>query len=266
MKVMLALLTQSERHGWIHPLLADWLMDHQRHCIEAQVDTLLYERVHELRPQSVARTEVCRRFLDSDADALLMIDNDNPPAAMEEPKNPLLLSRLLALADVAVAPVPTYQYGNMPFTLYRQSGTDPDGRLKLRTLAGEEIAALDKLKPGTPRFLYVDAAGCGCMMIGRQVIERLHPWAFLPNPADPWHAQFRDERQNSGFPEDIFFTRQVRELLDGHIAADFDMVLSHYHTADMLEMMIRPQLVAAAGKGPLEAADGAGRPDLRPQK
>jgi hypothetical protein len=247
--IFVAVHTQNERGGWIHPQLYDFAWRAKDDAIAAGTElrfaSIDYHpsRTNELKPQSVARQRTVVEFLKTDCTHLLMIDNDNPPSTVGENTNPFRMLRFMHCnpdferpVEIVAAAVMTYKRGDTPFTLYKRHPSA--GPHHLRTLAGEEIAALED----TDGFVELDAAGTGMMMIDRCVIEQLYPHCFAADIDDPWDRKFFDHYNSTGFPEDIFFTRKAKELHGFGIAGDFRTICSHFHTVDILEFAIdRPE-------------------------
>jgi len=239
-----AVHTQNERTGWIHPQLFDFALRMKDDAVAAGIKLKLKSigvasaRTHDLKPQSIARTKTAEMFLESDCTHLLMIDNDTPPSYAGEPLNPFLMYRgIQAGYDIVAAAVITYKRGDMPFCLYRHT---PEGPHHLRTLAGDEMRATD-LPDGHPDrgLIWVDAAGTGMILCSRRVIEEMHPYCFRPHlRSSTWDEAFWDHYDSTGWPEDIFWTRRAKEKHGFAICADLLTTCSHFHTVDLLSMAL----------------------------
>jgi len=135
------------------------------------------------RPADYARNQICRAFCaDARFTHLWFIDSDTEPPADA-------LDRLLAL-DVSIA---TGCYGILMPSGPRWAllARDPQGRYRL----------LGRLIRDDGPF-EVDACGAGCLLVRRDVIERLG-W--------PWF-RWRERRNGSQLSEDIFFCRRANRL------------------------------------------------------
>jgi len=155
------------------------------------------------KPISYNRNLICKRFLETDFDYLLMIDGDCVPT-----------ENLLNLADYDKDIIGGTCFGfinNMivPFCM------------KQRTDYKYDVIDTD-LNNGV---VEVDAIGSGVMMIARRVLEN------IPYP-------FRNEYDPEGIKTkglDFNFCRRAKEL--GYkVWCDTDMLVSHWTTVDLLTM------------------------------
>ncbi len=163
------------------------------------------------------RNDCIEGFLGSDADAILFIDDD-----MQFPPN--LAKRLWEANKPVVCglyfqrrkePYPhAYKFiGHGPGTYGQEGDIFTDLRLEIYE-ALKHLPAVDtpiaNEKPGP--YMDVDAGGTGCMMVRREVLEKMPP---------PW---FRDEGSTNG---DMMFFKKVRDL--GYsVTMDLGCICSHY--------------------------------------
>ncbi len=191
---MIAILNQGD----IRPELADLLSR-----LEKQRKYNLMITYPAKKPISYNRNTICKRFLETDYDYLLMIDGDCVPT-----------NKLLDLADYDKDIIGGTCFGFVnkmivPFCMKRRD----DGRYDVIDTA---------LNNGV---IECDALGSGTMMIARRVLEN------LPYP-------FRNEYDPEGIKTkglDFNFCRRAK-LLGYKVWCDTDMFVSHWAIVDLLFM------------------------------
>jgi glycosyltransferase involved in cell wall biosynthesis len=177
-------------------------------------------------PVDAARNEVCRAFLDDGTDDyLLFLDAD-----MRHPRD--LMWRLLRhQRDIVTG---RYQMRRAPFhtVAMRKVGTGP-----------HDYKAIEEQHGLAP----IDAAGAGCLLITRKVLETLRTKSQLfaedGEPTDEW---FRYQVAANGLrsvSEDMFFFERAKAA--GFTAwCDLDAVCSHVASVEITPEWQEPYLQA----------------------
>jgi len=157
------------------------------------------------KPISYNRNLICKKFLETDADYLLMLDNDCIPS-----------EKILDLADYDKDIIGGTCFGFI-------KGNIVPFLMKKREDYRYDIANAD-LNNGV---IECDAIGSGCMMIARRVLEN------LPYP-------FRNEYDTEGIKTrglDFNFCLRAKKL--GYKTyCDTDMLVSHWATVDLKNMWL----------------------------
>jgi len=133
-KILICILTTYERSGWPHPDLLDFVYSLRFNFSYATA----FVKAHNFIPAAGARNFFCRNMKDTDADWLLMIDNDMSPAA----------NLLDTIKDAPADPAKNAGYGK----LYVQEidsdgevmrdfkdGIGPDGFYQRKWIAGGPV-------------------------------------------------------------------------------------------------------------------------------
>lgn len=164
LKVFLAVPLRDEWRG-VDRTIFSWVgfLSRNKHKIVAHVE-------EPIEPVELARNTIAGRFLRTDCDALLMIDQDQRPQSSAD-------QLLDSLADVTAG-----------MTLMAR--TIPDGQAKRRGLAvpamrasgGGPLAAIEPFSVGDQD---VDTVGFGAVLIKRRVLEDRRLW-MSPEFADPY--------------------------------------------------------------------------------
>ena len=158
-------------------------------------------------PVDRVRNLICRRFLESDAEYLLMIDDDvvPPPTVLD-----MALHGKDVVAGLCYAFIPQRGY-------YGAAYTPPgeDGRYG-RVGIGNEVEGKGLLEIGL--------AGSACLMVHRRVLEALDP-PYFKTELDADGIHIADS-------EDFFFCRKAREA-GFSLWLDTDRVCGHFKTLDM---------------------------------
>lgn len=195
-KILIAVLNQ----GGIRPELVELLFR-----IREQRNYIIKITYPAKKPISYNRNDICKKFLETDYDYLLMLDGDCVPT-----------DKLLDLADYDKDIIGGTCFGFtqkmiVPFAMRQRKDYKYD------------VMDLD-LNNG---IVEVDAIGSGCMMIARRVLEK------LPHP-------FRNEYDPEGIKTkglDFNFCRRAK-LLGFRTWIDTDMLVSHWTTIDLKTMWI----------------------------
>jgi len=191
MKVYLSILNT----GWIHSELA------------IRLPRWLKETAHEVyfesatdRPIENNRNKIVQRFLKSDCDYLLQIDNDNIPA-----RNPLELVDLGL--DIVSCPVWIYQH-KLVLNIYRLDPSD------------EMLVPVDPQKERG--LIEIDATGTGVLLTSRRVLEALKA---------PFERKY-DEDGIEELGQDLYFSRKAKEA-GFRIFSHLEYISRHYKTIDL---------------------------------
>ena len=207
--VMVCVFTNPERHGWVNPGLTTVLM---RLSYDPRLK-ISYAPIHAIYPACEARnTAVEKYFLRSDAEILVIFDNDvEPPANIGD-----AIAGMPKDCNIAVMPywvwLPSEKHTMVCF------GKWEDGTMIHPNPAD--------LKPG---WQVMGAGGTGCMFIRRKVFES--PEKF----AAPFFKIISTERRGQVVSEDIYFTGLAAEA-GFPTWTNTDFVCSHYHTVDLAEV------------------------------
>jgi hypothetical protein len=159
-------------------------------------------------PVDRVRNQICRRFLESDAEYLLMIDDDVVPP-------PTVLDMARHRKDVVAG----LCYAYTPSTGYYTVAYEPpaaDGERPPRLPIGDGIEGHGLLE--------VELTGTACLMVHRRVLEGVDR---------PWFAMELDEdRLVIADSEDFSFCRKIRAA-GFSVWLDSDTVCCHFRTLDM---------------------------------
>ena len=191
MKVYLSILNT----GWIH------------HELTIKLPRWLTETTHEVyfessndRPIENNRNKIVKRFLASDYDYLLQIDNDNIPA-----RNPLELVDLGL--DIVSCPVWIYQH-KLVLNIYKLDPSD------------EMLIPVDPTKE--KGLIEIDATGTGVLLTSRRVLEALKA---------PFERKY-DEDGIEELGQDLYFSRKAKDA-GFRIFSHLDYIAKHYKEIDL---------------------------------
>ena len=202
MKIYLSILNE----GWINDELAiklpRWLEE-----VRQQHHTVYYES-SKLRPIENNRNTIVQRFLKTDFDYLIQIDNDNIPA-----KNPLELVNLNL--DIVSCPVWIYQH-RLLLNIYRFDE-------KKEYLLPIEYDINENL-------IEIDATGTGVILCSRKVLEKIQK---------PFERLY-DEHGIQKLGLDLAFCEKARN--EGFkLYSHMKYISKHFKTIDLSEFDIRNQ-------------------------
>lgn len=155
---------------------------------------------------AVNRRRICQRFLETDHDVLVMVDDDVAP-----PSHAAELIDGLDEYDIVAAAVPMFNPAVHPRPVFMASRFSEDGRLV-------PVTPIDGL-------VECDSVGTACIAIRRHVIEELH-WSF------------REQLNEGGgiTSDDTSFCETARD--HGYtIACDFGVVCEHITTVPIGALM-----------------------------
>lgn len=182
-----------------------------------------YHPQYEREKLSVAsgRNRIVRKFLETNADALVMVDDDVIPT-------PGFVEKLLeAKYDVVGAPVAIAKLPQHP--------------LFLNVFDVEDNGAIVNVPPQTTGHQRVDAVGSGCILIHRRVLEDHR----MKRPFD----QQLNENGEILVGQDLEFCRRVRAF--GYtIGVNWEVVCDHYVS---LHLNAAQQMIAEKFAAPVAA-------------
>lgn len=198
-KIFVSILNQ----GFIKTELAFALV---KWCKETKYQLIL--EMPSTEPIAHNRNSIVKRFLSSDAEYLIQIDDDNVP-----PKNPFVLVDVMInnKIDILSCPVWIYQH-KLILNIYKYDGKQ------------------EYLIPVEPKKEYglieVDATGTGIIICSRNVLERLER---------PFERLF-DEYGMESLGLDLAFSEKAREA-GFKIYSHLDYISKHYKTIDISEFL-----------------------------
>lgn len=201
-KILITVLTHHERSGWVHPDLMHFI-----YWTAAENDKYAthYVKTHNFIPAAAARNFFCKQVKDSDADWLLMIDNDMSPPAN-------LLDTIKGAPADAMVVTPRYHMW--------------DGDINSTRLCwGIENPKLDEHgRPVLGRgFHELDKCGTGSIFIRPQLFNQLPM---------PWFFYTYDQDGGMTSTEDIQFCIKVREH-GFKIYGNADITCGHSHNVNL---------------------------------
>lgn len=196
MKIYVAIL----HTGWIKSELSFQLIKWLR---ESKYD--IHYEFSNLSPIAHNRNTIVKKFLESDCDYLLQIDNDNIPA-----KNPLELIDIMneKQLDVLSCPVWIYQHKKL-LNVYKY---DKEGYL----------IPLNYKEYSFKGLVEVDATGSGVLLCSRKVLQSIQA---------PFERKF-DENGIETRGLDLYFCDKAKEK-DFAIFTHMDYIAQHYKTVDL---------------------------------
>jgi len=151
------------------------------------------------------RNNIVKKFLESNWDYLIMIDEDNPPN-----RNPLELLDLNK--DVMVCPTPIIQKEMNPpiyFAVYNKEGDNFKGA----KYKGEKLQR-------------IYTGGTGCIIIKRQVLEAMKA---------PFESEWNEDGTR-GKGSDLYFCEKANKK-GFEVWTHWDYICSHYKTVNLLDIL-----------------------------
>ncbi|MFL6313713.1 MAG: hypothetical protein ACJ71W_16570 [Terriglobales bacterium] len=206
--IMVAVLSGSERHFWIHPNLMLALVRMPLWQMETG-SALSVSTIMGCTPVAAARNHAVENMLNMGIEWLLQIDNDTVPP-------PNLLQVLDHVGDRKIVGFPTpmeYEDGKTCFNLGK--------------IVGSNSSELQKSIPAG--WSKVDAVGSGCLLVHRDVFRAL---------SDPWfeHSAEQVKKMRIYAGEDFHFCEKAREK-GFEVWINSDFICRHYHTVDLYKVM-----------------------------
>lgn len=208
-KILVAVFTQEERHGWVNPRLSSTLL---RLMCDPRI-MLSYVPIHAIHPVCAARNMAVRDFfLKSDCEVLVLFDNDVAP-----PDN---------VADAICSMPEECNVAVLPYWVWL-----PNERHTMPCFGKWEDGVMVIPDPTTlkPGWQEMGAGGTGCMFIRRKVClatDKLpHPLFKIVSTADKGQV----------VSEDVYFTGRAAEAgFPTWVNTDF--ICNHYHTVNLADI------------------------------
>ena len=165
------------------------------------------------RPIDHNRNLAIKNFLEGDGDFLLFMDSDNPPV-----KNPLALIEVMESEGVDIMALPT------PIP-WGKGGDWALGRPNMYFNCMDSTPSGENWTEHHPQkgLQEIDAAGTGCMIIRRKVLEDVRP-AFIRR----WTDEGLVDKGS-----DFYFCQRAKES-GFKVCAHYDYHCSHYKEQDLL--------------------------------
>jgi hypothetical protein len=209
LKVLVAIFTGEERHGWVNPRLATTLL---KIAFDRRI-AMSFVPVHAVHPICAARNmAVSEYFLKSDCDMLVIFDNDVCP-----PDN--VVDAFISMPDEA-------NVGVLPYWVWL-----PDKKHTMPCFGHWEDGVMIIPDPTTIKrgWQKMGAGGTGCMFIRRKV------FTSPDKLAAPFFKIISTAEKGQVVSEDIYFTGRAAEAgFPTWLNPDF--ICSHMHTVDLAEI------------------------------
>lgn len=208
-KIMVAIFTGEERHGWIHPRLTTVLL---RLAFDPRF-IISVVPIHAVSPVCAARNMAVRDyFLNHDSEILVLFDNDVAP-----PDN---------VGDAIASMPPECNVAVLPYWVWL-----PDARHTMPCFGAWQDGVMIIPDPSTlsKGWQEMGAGGTGCMFVRRKVFtspDKLQaPFFKIISTADKGQV----------VSEDVYFTGRAADAgFPTWVNTDF--ICSHYHTVDLAEI------------------------------
>jgi hypothetical protein len=208
-KLMVAVFTGEERHGWMHPRLAITLL---RLAYDPRF-ILSFVPIHAIHPVCAARNMAVRDFfLKHDSEVLVLFDNDVAP-----PDN---------VGDAIYGMPEECNIAVLPYWVWL-----PNEKHTMPCFGQWEDGVMIIPDPATlkPGWQEMGAGGTGCMFIRRKVFTS-------PDKLQaPFFKIISTSDKGQVVSEDVYFTGRAAEAgFPTWINTDF--ICSHYHTINLADV------------------------------
>lgn len=204
---MVVVFTGPERSGWVNPFLTTALM----HMAFDKRIRLTYAPIHAIFPVSSARNCAVDKFKETDADILVMIDNDIAP-----PNN---------VMDAIVGMPPECDIAILPYWVWMPN-------LRHTMLCAGHYADGVMVTPDpetiTEGWNEIGGGGTGFIAMRRRVFTE----GKIPEPF--FHIVI-DPKKSQAVSEDIYFTGNAKEA-GYRLFMNADFICNHYHTLNLAEV------------------------------
>jgi len=201
-KIYVAILNQGTVSSGLETQIYIWMKD-----LGAKYIYTYFPTKYSNRPISNNRNTIVKDFLKSDCEYLFMLDDDVCPLL-----NPLEL--IEHDKDVIGAIYPGRDDNGIHYHIYKFGKNYPK-KITFEQYENDEIKGLTK----------IDAIGTGCVIIRRNVLEK------IKKPFEDWF----DEDGCLITNDDLYFSHKCREN-KFEIWTHGDYMCSHYKTVDLLQM------------------------------
>jgi hypothetical protein len=193
--------------NWIHKFVTRKLIEI---FVAPGEHKLIYDDTSD-KPTDNCRNQIVKRFLEHDADYLLFLDADNPPM-----KSPLELVGLDK--DILALPTPIW---------YSKVAEKNKGERPIVWNCFDFVDTTGGWREHVPKegLQEIDAAGTGCMIIARRVLERVRP-AF-------YREWTKDGTVSVG--SDLLFCKRAKEA-GFRCWAHYDYPAMHFKERELVEI------------------------------
>lgn len=213
--IMLSVLGETERRGWVHPKLARSNMQMAFGAMSGNY-ILTYAPVNGVHPVSAARNTVVESyFLPTNADWLAMFDNDIGP-----PEN---------VVEAMLTAPPEADIVILPYWVWDPRTLRP--ALCFGDWKNEKMVPKDYTTPGWHEG---GAGGTGAIFIRRRVFEKLEK---------PYFKIIMNDYEGQTMSEDIYLTSNALKA-GCRIFTNASFICSHFRTIDLAEVNTGINLVA----------------------
>jgi hypothetical protein len=216
--IMVAVLTGSERHFWIHPHLMLELLRMPLWQIKTG-SGLAVTTIHGYTPVAAARNVAVEEMLKRGDEWLLQVDNDTVPP-------PNILDIFENIGDRKIVGFPTPMEHGQGKTVFN---------------VGHHVGEMCELYKSLPTdWSTAELVGSGCLLVHRDVFLSLK---------DPWFEHRDVVKLRRHLNEDFYFCDKAREK-GFEVWTNSNFVCRHYHTLELLEQMVQvPQAVEKYHQG-----------------
>ena len=212
-KVWVVILNQGTISAGLESQLVQWMTGHRE-----KYDFMFHPSKYTSRPIPSNRNMIVRDFLKTDADYLIMLDDDNPP-------NQDFFEMIDLDKDVIGVPTPGKGDAGVHWMVYDFKKGYPK-KVLLEAFPFEKRKGIQK----------VGAISTGCVIIARRVLEALKR---------PFEDIFGDDGVIL-HSDDIGFAHKAKQA-GFQEWANFEMNCSHYKTVDLLQMIAYSNLMYDKG-------------------
>jgi hypothetical protein len=227
-KIQVSPLMMNERHGWCSPELVASLMLMAQ---DSRIELLDFQPAVNFPSSQQARNYLCKQFMESSCDWLLMLDNDTVPV---NPENGYLVNYLDMVHETELstnwqdkgilvgAPVPVYRSDSgMAYInsfLLTSDGYYPHSWGWLKQAAENKLPGLVK----------VDAVGTGVALLNRKALELVS----LTSPRGVYVARPRDPDGSTILGEDLKLCQRLKQA-GGRVYCHVPSLSDHAHTVPL---------------------------------
>lgn len=194
-KIFVSILNEGFIKSELAFMLIQWLNT---------IDYQIYLEMPSDRPIENNRNMIVQRFLKSDADYLIQIDNDNVP-----PENPLKLISLMKEQNIDILSCPVWIYQHkLILNIYKLDKTD-----------GMLVPVDPEKEKG---LIEIDATGTGILLTSRKVLEVIKK---------PFERKY-DENGIEELGQDLYFSRKAKNA-GFKIFSHLNYISKHYKLIDL---------------------------------
>ena len=207
-KVYLAVPSMGEVHDFLPFMMRDW-QERYKDEIEFIYPTRLTQRIF----HDYARNGTVEDFLESDAEILWSIDSDVVP-----PKH---------APDLITMHGDTWEAAGCPYPVFMCEPGQNERKIVFTAYKTNSSGSLVPAPVPHSGTEFIDGLATGCLMLKRELIERLEKPYF--------EFQFNPESRQPTIGEDLGFCLKLSKL-GVKFFTDYSMVCKHQKKVDLLEM------------------------------